>query len=231
MKYLVGIPCFLGVGHTKEAIDSAMNGSDLLCIDNGAEAGVKDVINNSGCLVIRNEKNIYVNGAWNQIMEYFLDHKEYDVLCIMNSDLILPPKWDKALDLFYSITNNAIPVGKTIDDKTKITECHLTSVNITEVNGGIAGIFICLTRKQCEAVYPIPSYIKVWFGDNFIFEVLQMLGQRTYIYDNIELYHAISQNVSRTEGISHIIEDDKEAWAKYSEQDKKNRVETIKKQA
>lgn len=236
-KILVGIPCYLGVGHTIEAIESAKSeNSSILIIDNNSEQGIKDYIqyryrNGDGInfYVHTNEKNEYVNPAWNTCMEFFLEHKEYDVLCIMNSDLILPPKWDKALDLFYDfMPNNAIPVGTTIDNKEKISECDLTKVEVNAVDGGIAGIFICLTRKQCEAVYPIPHYIKVWWGDNWIYEVLRMLGHKTFIYDNLKLYHAVSQNVSKTEGISALIEIDREMWNMHSEQDKKNRVEIIK---
>ena len=230
-NFLVGIPAYLGVGHTIEAIESAQSeNSEVLVIDNNSEKGIKDYIySHDNLKVITNEKNEYVNPAWNQLMEYFLEHKEYDVLCIMNSDLILPPKWDKALDLFYDfMPNNAIPVGTTIDDKTKISECDLTKVEVNAVDGGIAGIFICLTRKQCEAVYPIPHYIKIWWGDNWCFEVLRMLGHKTFIYENLKLYHAVSQNVSKTEGISALIEIDREMWNTHSEQDKKNRVEIIK---
>lgn len=231
MKYLVGIPVLYGVGHTIDAIESAQSeSSDVLVIDNNSENLIKDYIySHDNLMVITNDKNEFVNPAWNQIMEYFLRNKEYDVLCIMNSDLILPPKWDKALDLFYDLSRG-IPVGVCIDDKRNIKECHLTSVNISLVEGGIAGIFICLTREQCEAVYPIPHYIKIWFGDNFCYEVLRLLDYKTYIYENLELYHSVSQNVSRVEGISAMIEVDKEMWEQHGEQDKKNRVEIIKNQ-
>ena len=231
-KFLVGIPAYLGVGHTIEAIESAQSeNSEVLVIDNNAEDGIKQYLyanHNDKLHVIINEKNEYVNPAWNTIMEFFLAHKEYDVLCIMNSDLILPPKWDKALDLFYNMVDNAIPVAYCIDDKRKIEECPLNNASLNLIEGGIAGIFICLTRKQCEAVYPIPSYIKIWFGDNFCHEVLRMLGHKTFLYKNLNVYHAVSQNVSKVEGISELIEIDKEMWAMHSEQDKKNRVEIIK---
>jgi hypothetical protein len=230
-NYLVGIPCYLGIGHTIEAIESV--GSDVVIVDNCSEQGIKDYIYNRKDLkVITNNSNEYINPAWNQIMAYFLEHKEYDVLCIMNSDLILPKGWQYALDLFYK-THNSIPVPVCIDDKTKISEHNieingLFNYDIEKVDGGIAGIFICLTREQCEKVYPIPSYIKCWFGDNWIYEILRMTGDVTYLFNNLKVYHSISQNVSKTVGISQVIEDDKEAWDKYSKQDKKNRVEIIK---
>lgn len=227
-RYLVGIPVYLGVGHTIEAIESV--GSDLVIVDNNSEQGIKDYIyNRKDIKVIANDKNEYVNPAWNQLMKYFLDHKEYDVLCIMNSDLILPKEWQYGLDIFYSVLGG-IPVAECIDDKTMIPTCNGSRFEYEELTGGIAGIFICLTREQCEKVYPIPSYIKCWFGDNWIYEILRMTGEKTHLYKNFKVYHAVSQNVSKTEGISQIIEDDKEAWSKYSEQDKKNRVEIIKNQ-
>lgn len=228
MKYLVGIPCLYGAAHTKEAIDSAKLGADVLCIDNGAEEGVRKVIEESGSFIIRNEKNIYVNPAWNQIMQYFIENREYDVLCVMNSDLILPVNWNLMLDEFYLQTKDSVPIPNTINDKTKIGVCNHNELILEQINGGIAGIFICLTREQCDLVYPIPSYIQVWYGDDWIYDILGMDGLKTMLIKNMEVYHAISQNVSRVKGIGEIIEQDRQGWVKYSEKSKIDKL-TIKK--
>jgi GT2 family glycosyltransferase len=107
MKYLVGIPCLYGAGHTKEAIESVVNkpGVDLLLIDNGAEQSVKEVLhsysNRLNVKIIINPVNIYVNPAWNQILNHFLNNK-YDYLLIMNSDLILHKDWKNILDAYLN---------------------------------------------------------------------------------------------------------------------------------
>lgn len=198
MKILVGIPCLYGAEHTKKAIDSVINEADVLVIDNGAEKEVNDLISAYGSRVfcIKNPVNVYVNPAWNQIMEFFLAGK-WDRLVIMNSDLIMQYGWSKRL------RDGIIPIIS--DDNCK------TEIVCTE---GTPGVFICLDRKMTEIVYPIPPDIKVWFGDNWIFETLRSVGYQTIMIPGLKAHHWHngSQTVQRVPGISEIIEDDKIAW-------------------
>lgn len=199
MKILVGIPCLFGAAHTKESIDSVINEAAVLLIDNGAEKSVKDVISKYNCHKIHNKDNLFVNPAWNQIISFFLN-SDYDSLVIMNSDLIMNKGWS---DVLKSVEEDIIAVpnmGAAAQD--------------SEVYSGTPGVFIHLNKTQARIIYPITSCIKVWYGDNWVYEILRSLGYKTVVYHKLIAthYHSGSQNVSRVKGISEIIEEDKRQW-------------------
>lgn len=233
-KYLIGIPVLYNSIVTKKAIDSVIKKEniDILIIDNGAEIDVKDVIysyKESNLFIIKNETNMYVNYSWNQILEHFLKHLEYDYICIMNSDIIMQPQFNEVLENYHNINPNSIVIAHQINDITEITnKVDLDNYTIKVVTEGTAGVNIILNRKQAKIVYPIPGYINIWFGDNFIYEVLRELGYKTIILSNLVAYHYGSQNVSRLKGVAEIIEEDKRNWSLYSEQNKKDRVNRYK---
>lgn len=214
-KILCGIPCLYGADHCKEAIDSVLykEGVSVLLIDNGAETAVKSLIEGYSVFpsvaVIRNEQNIFVNPAWNQIIEYFLCH-DFDRLIIMNSDLILHTDWLNVTKYMWQDCHDDILLPVIVDAFPK----YISAVHCfpTIVNSGTPGVFITLTRRQAEIIYPIPSEIKVWFGDLYLFTVLRQLGYRTIIPENLYAKHYWSSTVSKVVGISDIIEQDKEQW-------------------
>lgn len=216
-KYLVGIPVLHGVDHTREAIESAIHpNSGVLVIDNGSSEGVKGVIKTLGdkINVIVNEVNLFVNPAWNQIIDYFNEHTEYTHVVIFNSDAILPPNWPYELDKFYRTFPGDIPVPyETQDKRFAWQEQDINRISsVSEITGGIRGTCIILTREQSEKVFPIPEEIKVWYGDNWIYDGLRQDGCKTYLFNNIIVYHALSQNVSINPEAIEQIQNDKKWW-------------------
>jgi hypothetical protein len=234
MKYLVGIPCLLGADHTRMAIESVVykSDTDLLLIDNGSEASVKELIRSyehlPNVIVIHNPINIYVNPAWNQILKHFLDNKQYSHVMIMNSDLVLHKEWLTMLDLYFREYPTVIPLPVMSDNAAILHQNIPFVLKHHEVNQGTPGALIVLNRQHAEAVYPIPSYIKVWFGDNWIFEILRALDYKTIVVDNFLSYHSWSQNVSRVPGIAGIIEEDKKQWGSKGEKDKADLIHKLK---
>ncbi len=216
-RYLVGIPVLHGIDHTREAIESSIHEqSEVLVIDNGSDDGVKAVINGfaDSIEVIKNETNIYVNPAWNQILEYFFKNDEYTHVVLFNSDAVLPPNWPLEFDKFYRYFDWAIPVPREVLDKRFAWQEQDVSrmPSCREIEKGIRGICIVLTKEQARKIYPIPEGIKVWFGDNWIYDILRVLGHNTMLFENVMVYHALSQNVSIVPDAIAQIEKDKEYW-------------------
>ncbi len=217
MKYLVGIPMLYGAEHCKQAIESVVHKEnvDILLIDNGAEQRVKDLIEyystNRNVTVIQNQENIYVNPAWNQIINHFLKN-DYDYLLIMNSDLVLQKDWKLVLDKYFSRYPDMIPLP-VIGNNSNMPEVNL-NFDYTEVFEGTPGVLIIINRKHAELCYPIPETIKIWFGDNWCYDGLRKLGYRTFVLNNLLSYHTWSQTVQKVKNASEIIEQDKIEWAK-----------------
>lgn len=223
MKFLVGIPALYGYQHTKNAIESVLNQNDvdLLLIDNGGDDDINRIVeeyeSHLSVKIIRNQKNIYVNPAWNQIIKYFLktDCPVYDLLCIMNSDLALNKGWSEVIRKRLRAKQNESFVPKIATDMRLFERVadpsYMEAQTVTE---GTAGVFITLTKKQAELVYPIPETIKIWFGDQFVYERLRKNGYVTVIPESLIAIHGNSQTVSRLPGISELIEIDKLEWEK-----------------
>lgn len=220
MRALIAIPFLSGPDHSKLAIESVLNQQyhDLLLIDNGADHATKAVLNHyhsrDNVHIISNPENIYVNPAWNQAMKYFICRKQYDVLILMNSDLILQENWYISLEQFFNGENkDHIPVP-IISDRPQ--DYNPNSQEFDVVTEGIPGVFIVLHRKAVECVYPIPDEIKVWFGDNWIYDLARGNGFKTGVLKGLITthWHGGSRSIAHTPNVSAIIEQDKIAWEK-----------------
>lgn len=219
MRALIAIPFISGPDHSRLAIESVLNQQyhDLLLIDNGADQQTKAVLNHyhsrENVHIISNPENIYVNPAWNQAMQYFICRKQYDVLILMNSDLILHEKWHVELERFFNGENKEhIPVPIISDRPHE----YVYSDEFQVVHGGISGVFIVLNRNIVELVYPVPEEIKVWFGDNWIYDLARGHGFKTGVLKGLITthWHGGSKSIARTPHVSEIIEQDKIAWEK-----------------
>lgn len=215
MRILVGIPVLYNADLFMKSANSVLESEDvdLLIIDNGSDASCKEIIESYNGLYnvyIHVElTNVFVNGAWNIIMNYFLQHPEYDHLCIMNSDLILQEDWSSVLRNRWKEEPHELLLPVVVD---KLLSVNTDIFSARVVNDGTPGIFITLSREQCVAVYPIPDDIRIWFGDNFIWGILRGLGYQTKIPPNFLATHAWSSTVSILPGAHEIIEQDKIAW-------------------
>lgn len=219
MRFLIAIPFLSGADHSRMAIESVINNGyhDVLLIDNGASHDVKAVLNyyhsRENVHIISNPENIYVNPAWNQAMKFFICRKQYDGLILMNSDLILQDKWHVSLSRFYNNEDNAnkIPVPIITDNPQAYDQ---TDQAFTVIHGGISGVFIVLPRKAVECVCPVPEDIKVWFGDNWIYDVARGCGFETGVLNGLVSHHwwGGSRTIAKTNNVLQIIEQDKKAW-------------------
>jgi|GEM_PF-2989226 hypothetical protein len=221
MKLLVSIPV-LYHGHIFDECMSHLinhNNVDILIGDNGSNPDVKKIIEKyqsfSNVKIIRESVNIFVNPMWNKFMAYFLDNTQYDYLIILNSDLLLQKNWSEVCKKYWEVFPDDILIPKQIPDKDFLSMDYNTSImSAQQVNSGTAGVFITMNRKQCEMVNPIPEEILVWFGDNWVYEILRNF-YKTVIPENLISYHfhGGSQTVQSVSGISEIIEQDKIKWA------------------
>ena len=165
--------------------------------------------------IIHNPNNVYVNKAWQQAVDYFLGHDEYDNLIIMNSDLIMQKNWAQILRLRLDANPNEIIIPNIINDKS-FNEIDTNNIDINEciiVDNGTPGVFICLNREQVKIISPLPhDCCKIWFGDEFLYTILRSIGYVTVIPKNLHAYHSWSANVSILKEAAEIIEEDKKQW-------------------
>lgn len=203
MRILTAIPCLFNGDTCLKAFKSAVDESDLLLIDNGGDKSVKQAVReiwheHANVKVIQNAENLYVTEAWNQSLKHFLD-SNYDQLVIMNSDLLLEKGWSSYLVDGVS----CIPTDGS----------HLNDEVVTQ---GSPGVFLHMNKEMAKLVYPIPSEIKLWFGDDWCYGILRNLGYETIVKANLKAlhFHGGSQSIGKLPNKSEMIEADKIAWEK-----------------
>lgn len=204
-RILTAIPCLYNGDTCLKAFKSVIDESDLLILNNGGDASVKqaiDIFKNElhghAVLVFENETNQYVTSAWNIFLKYFIDTEFYDQLVILNSDLILQIGWSNYLVDGQSV----IPSNDEIEDK--------------EVFSGTPGIMITMNREMAKIVYPIPSQIRIWHNDEWIYTKLRKCGYKTIVKAGLKAvhHHGGSQTCQKLPEFQEIIEQDKIEWGK-----------------
>jgi len=219
-RIMLGTPCFReGPELLRDAINSFLDPLvDVVVVDNGSSAECKDVLEEfAGKIeVIRNPENVYVNPAWNQIAARFLE-SDTEILVIANADAVLSPGWGAALK-YASFHVGRFWFGRGVAHRALLDvqlPPVLASVPPPYGPGHSAGTLFALTRDQVEACFPIPSELRIYHGDNWIFELLMQLGHRGVIVEGLRVWHAESVSSKHVPEIATIAAAERAVWDSY----------------
>jgi len=193
---LVGVPCYKDGPMIERCLQSLIEpGVQILIVDNGSPADVKQVLHGRG-IVIRNALNRYVNPAWNQMMQLFLAERRHDLLVLANSDLVLDPGWaDKLRTQQRKVRSDQIIFGF------DAPRGHATR-----------GEFFALSRRAAAACCPIPDDLLVLGGDDFIFHVADGIGCEKHAVKELTLSHVIRGTYDKSPEVWRIGRCDTAAW-------------------
>lgn len=203
MNILVGVPVFRVPELVERCIVSLTEQpSDVLIIDNASDWEVKQALKRHAnkIKIITTETNTYCNGGWNLVLEYGIQHR-YDIIGLGSSDATLKPGWQEAL------RNRAAKAS----DEVWIAALSTASAEVEKVES-VAGFFNFLPLAAAKLVYPIPSTIRHWFGDQYMFEKLRANGWSTVVLNTLQATHQQSAITCRTPEAYTVIEQDKLAW-------------------
>ncbi len=199
---LVGVPCYKDGPMVDRCLRTLEEpGVQLLIVDNGSAADVKQVISGRG-VVLRNDVNKYVNPAWNQMMEVFI-RSGYDLLVIANSDLILDPGWAQKLR---------------DQRKQRRREQILFGVDAPRQRRS-AGAFFAMTHRAALASFPIPDDFLVMGGDDFIFYVNLGVGHDEHVIPAITMTHVERGTYDKSPEIWDVAREDTRRWNQYGLRD------------
>lgn len=235
-KVLIAVPCLYNADVCYQSIQSVLNRVDIniLILDNGADQDVKDVIEKfkkyPNVIVMHEPINIYVNMGWNKFIKYFLDHPEYDHLVLMNSDLIMNHNFHHVLKNIWNSYPELILVPTLTDKDTLKKKVDINSHFFKVVDEGIQGVFITLSRKAAKMVYPIPSEIRLWWGDTFTYTLLnEVLGKGSIcVVDTLLAHHTGSETIKRLPEMQEILDQDAKNWKNIVEPLLKERIKQLK---
>jgi hypothetical protein len=150
---------------------------------------------------IKEEKNTYINPAWNKGVSL----AKYDKLLILNDDVWMD--WNILDTLYQYITPNigAIGFAGNAIDLEKTTDLKLVPVTHRYGNFGVA-MFI-----HKASWMPIPEEMKLWGGDDWIFVKNRDSGKQNFKLEGMQLFGEISgtlENADLTPILNPIKEND-----------------------
>tara|TARA_Y100000996_G_C22489333_1_gene629523 strand:- start:57 stop:800 length:744 start_codon:yes stop_codon:yes gene_type:complete len=188
---------------------------NILLFDNGSKPSYKEICKNLNIQYISEKKNIYVNPAWNKIF----DIVKSNYLTLLNNDcFILSDNYFNEVINHMENNNIIISSCKTYNRK-KMTEKKLKLsyqyynfiqskklkyVTKARRQGWIMTINLNIYKTLS---YKIPDYIKVWFGDDWIWSQIVKNHFKYAIYKNRYAVH-IKSTTTSNEKIKKLINED-----------------------
>lgn len=236
MRILVAIPCLYNAPVCYEAINSVLNrrGIDVLLMDNGAEQDVKDVLEKfkeyTNVTVLHEPTNIYVNPAWQKFIDYFLAHSAYDHLVIMNSDIFMNHDFHHIIKTIWHTFPEHCLVPNIVDRDQVKERMALDAYMFQQLHSGIAGVFITLSRRQAKIISPLPAEIKIWFGDTYVYSILDSIGEMIVVPNNLLAHHVGSETVKRLPELQEVLDEDKVQWETVVKPRMEEKIKQLKEQ-
>ena len=152
-----------------------------------------DLLNNQKINMMSMYENIGVNPAWNMGVE----HSNYDLLCIINDDIVFDPKvFDKIEPLMYASDAGAFGI---INGDPAMGQPAKTdgSIDFLEWKPGmIIHCFGQLMFTHKKNWVTIPDGLLINFGDDVIFHSPLQNGKKNYLIHNIDFETPMSATVT-----------------------------------
>lgn len=213
-RIMVGVPCF---AEPRELLLSAIRSflspeTHVVAIENGATADVKSVLREMGASisVVRNDVNVYVNPAWNQLAEIFLA-SEHDVLVLANADLIASPNWTKSLLMRCdSAEQREYWIARLLNEN-EIYAPLEPSADSTATDY-VHGAFFAMSREAVSIAFPIPSELLIHCGDDWIYWLLRWAGFAQRTVHGMGVWHKGAVSGSSLHEFDAITESDRIRW-------------------
>lgn len=205
------VPVYNEFHYTKQLLDELHKVEtpfQLIIIDNWSTDETKDYFVNAmptydkqiGFIYKRHEENTYVNPAWNEWVK--LATEKY--IMIINNDLLLEQWFEKPLiEALHDNIMISSPIYTIWDKQNDVRYQH----NRFNPNN-LCWHCYCMRKEHRPK---IPESIKIWFGDNYIFETMKQRGMIQVACPNSRIHHFESKTVKRPE-VQAIIEQDKAEW-------------------
>jgi hypothetical protein len=175
----------------------------VLIFDNGSQPPFSQLCTDSQVVFERREQNIFVNPAWNQIFD--LVQTRY--LTLLNNDcFILSADYFATVLPHMHAHNIVLSSTKTIRAKQMPSTLALNWWQRKASRAPLRyhphprrqGWLMTLDLEQYRTLdYKIPDYLKIWFGDDWIWAQVVAAGLNTAVYTNrfaLHLDHPVTSS-------------------------------------
>lgn len=204
MKFTVIIPTIWKTDNIYDIVDNLVACSqvgEVIVIDNAYDKERKPLhpfVNH-----IINDKNVYVNAAWNQGVAL----SNYDYICLLNDDIYASVITLK--NLFYEFDKSDGLVGVHQSCYTNTHDVYPEFAPHTAVTYG----FGCLMMFHKDNYHIITETLKIAYGDNWLVEHNKVVKAVYGI--KLENRPKMSTSVTASPELTKISDDDKLQWIFY----------------
>ena len=134
------------------------------------------------------EENIYVNPSWNLGIE----KSSYDKFIIFNDDIIIPYNFVSQLETLLTEDIGLIGLDepsiiKVEDFEDKMVTLLDREIELKYVETRNWGFGMTIAG-HINSYYKIPENIRIWYGDDYLFEMNNRAGKVNYVVDDVPIY-------------------------------------------
>ena len=196
---------------------------NIFLFDNGSNPSYKNNADELQIRYLRKPKNIFVNPAWNIIIE----HENCTYLTLLNNDcFLLSPNYFR--DVLYHMqqydigitsckTKNIKKLNKTLEtDNFFFLHREHRKLKFIEKARRQGWLMTLNLNKYKQMDFHIPDYLKIWFGDDWIWGQFIQNETKYGVYNNRYAIHMRSTTISKEE-VKSIIDDDQMNLHKYGD--------------
>ena len=197
---------------------------NILLFDNGSDPSFEDISNKFRIRYHRERINIYVNPAWNNI--FTMEDCHY--LTLLNNDcFILTPSYFE--DILPHMEKNKFGISscktrniskfKSSAFKTKDYFYFPNEIKTLIFNNHARrqGWLMTMNLKIYKTLdYQIPDYLKLWYGDDWIWSQFIKNNIKTAVYKNRYAIHIKSSSIS-SRSMQDIVKADNDNLDKYGD--------------
>ena len=195
---------------------------NILLFDNGSIPSFKNFAKKIGVRYQRETDNIYVNPAWNKI----ISQENCDYLTLLNNDCFIESSKYFEDIIFHMKKNNIIISSCKTKNilrynffvkflyKLKYIRMKNTSLKYSSIGRRQGWLMTINLNIYKKLDFQIPEYIKVWYGDDWIWSQIIINNLKYAIYTNRYVLHVRGTSTSK---IPHLIQDDINNINKYGD--------------
>ena len=195
--------------------DNSVKPVEIFLIDNNSSEDIQSAVDshpNLNIIYMRQKKNIGVNAAWNIGIQL----AKGNFLSILNNDIILPKFFFKYIkELMIKHKEVGICVPNTVEDKTTVITTESYPYIKTFPLARREGWAYTIRTSVARECYPIPTNLKLFFGDDYLFGKTRELGYTVVKMVTNPIYHYGSITLSATLGDSKTLQslkDERKIW-------------------
>lgn len=180
-------------------INEDLVGEIIIINNDNKKTPTIDILNHDKIVILDFDKNIFVNPAWN----IGVKTSKYDNICLLNDDLLFDTTLFKKILPYMNCNSGVIGLNPGLEQFNQPIIDN-DDISIDEWNQTHTFGFGCLMFIYKPNWIVIPNELKIYYGDNFIFDNALRQNKSNYIISNLKfetLYAQTTADKSITEGM------------------------------